>query len=254
MSLPDLPPKVVARLATALRTGMVGRDASAARWRVAVGAEHAEAAREAAERLAERGLEGRAAAAALELLAEHQGRRAPVDLVWSGPTVPGLHARDTRQVLEELLSAARRSLWISTFTWWDGQRAFQPLAEAMDTRPELRVRLMLNIARRDARSPEGVERFAERFWGREWPGARRPEVFYDPRPLEGGGAVLHAKAVVVDEEVLFVTSANLTEAALDRNIELGLLVRDPPLARAVAVHFAALVERGLLAPLPKPAG
>ena len=30
------------------------------------------------------------------------------------------------------------------------------------------------------------------------------------------GAVLHAKAVVTDEEAVFVTSANFTEAALDR--------------------------------------
>src|SRR5260221_8483328 len=49
----------------------------------------------------------------------------------------------------------------------------------------------------------------------------------DPRALEldGPGGVLHA-TVVADDEVVFVTSANLTEAAFDRNIELGLLVRD----------------------------
>jgi phosphatidylserine/phosphatidylglycerophosphate/cardiolipin synthase-like enzyme len=34
-------------------------------------------------------------------------------------------------------------------------------------------------------------------------------------------AFLHAKAVVVDDEAVFITSANFTEAALDRNIELG---------------------------------
>jgi hypothetical protein len=38
-------------------------------------------------------------------------------------------------------------------------------------------------------------------------------------------AVLHAKAVVADDEAVLVTSANLTEAALDRNIELGV---EPP--------------------------
>ena len=62
--------------------------------------------------------------------------------------------------------------------------------------------------------------------------------------------MLHAKAVVVDDEVVFVTSANLTEAALDRNFELGLLVRDRGLALTVSSHFHALIERGLLRLLP----
>ena len=66
----------------------------------------------------------------------------------------------------------------------------------------------------------------------------------------GPRGVLHAKAVVIDDEVVFVTSANLTEAALDRNIELGLLVRDRALAANVAMHFQTLIERGLLLPLP----
>ena len=47
-----------------------------------------------------------------------------------------------------------------------------------------------------------------------------------------------------------MTSANLTEAALERNIELGLLVRDRALAATVVCHFQALVDRGLLCPLP----
>jgi phosphatidylserine/phosphatidylglycerophosphate/cardiolipin synthase-like enzyme len=67
---------------------------------------------------------------------------------------------------------------------------------------------------------------------------------------DGPGGVLHAKAVVADVEVVFVTSANLTEAALDRNIEVGLLVRDRALALSVSSHFYGLIDRGLLHPLP----
>ena len=44
--------------------------------------------------------------------------------------------------------------------------------------------------------------------------------------------MLHAKAVVVDDRAAFVTSANLTEAALDRNIEVGVLSRERTLAAA----------------------
>ncbi len=96
-----------------------------------------------------------------------------------------------------------------------------------------------------------MRKFADRFWGTDWPGSSRPAVYYDPRSLDpdGPGGVLHAKAVVVDDEAVFVTSANLTEAALDRNIEVGLLVRDRALAATVLSHFQGLIDRGLLRPL-----
>ncbi len=64
-------------------------------------------------------------------------------------------------------------------------------------------------------------------------------MYYDPRALEldGPGGVLHAKAIVADDEVVFVTSANLTEAALNRIIEVGLLVRDRAMAATLSSHF-----------------
>jgi phosphatidylserine/phosphatidylglycerophosphate/cardiolipin synthase-like enzyme len=114
--------------------------------------------------------------------------------------------------------------------------------------------LLLNIQRKrgESASEQLVRRFADRFWKIDWPGSARPGVFYDPRALEqdGPSGVLHAKAVVTDDEAVFVTSANLTEAALDRNIELGLLVRDRTLAASVSSHFRGLIDRGLLRPLP----
>ena len=63
--------------------------------------------------------------------------------------------------------------------------------------------------------------------------------------------MLHAKAVVVDEERVFVTSANFTAAALDDNIELGLLVRHRPLALSVVKHLQGLIDRRLLRALPE---
>ncbi len=41
------------------------------------------------------------------------------------------------------------------------------------------------------------------------------------------------------------------EAALDRNIELGLLVRDRALAASVVCHFRGLIDREMLSLLPE---
>ena len=97
-----------------------------------------------------------------------------------------------------------------------------------------------------------ASRFATVF-SRNCRGIRRPDVFYDPRsvdPVDVPGAVLHAKAVVQDNELAFVTSANLTPNALERNIEAGVLVRDRSLAQTLAAHFQRLIDTGLVVPLP----
>ena len=97
-----------------------------------------------------------------------------------------------------------------------------------------------------------MRKFADRFWTTEWPGAARPRVFYDPRApeVEAPAGVLHPKAIVADDESVLVTFANLTEAALDRNIELGLLIRDRALAASIVTHFQGLIDGGLLSALP----
>ena len=44
---------------------------------------------------------------------------------------------------------------------------------------------------------------------------------------------------MADDEAVFVTSANLKEAALDRNIELVLLVTDRTLALTITSYLQA---------------
>jgi len=210
---------------------------------------------EALQDLARLGVAGPGAAAWIRTVDQAAAHARGPDLVWSGPGVPGTTARRSGQVFEELVGSARRSIWASTYAFFDGPRAFDGLARRMAAVPALQVVLLLNIQRRrgDASPADHlVRRFADRFWGEEWPGAARPQVYFDPRSLEPDrpAGVLHAKAVVADEEAVLVTSANFTEAARERNIELGLLVRDPALAASVARHFQALIDQGYLRALP----
>jgi phosphatidylserine/phosphatidylglycerophosphate/cardiolipin synthase-like enzyme len=255
-ALLSLPSHLRERLAIALESGLLpGRPTVAALRSVLGSAEPVEGVPGALAELERLGFAGSAAAVWIRTLAKADARSPRPDLVWSGPEVPGLHARDTRRVYEELLGSAERSIWVSTYAYFDGPKAFEVLARRMDAVSGLRVTLLLNIQRRrgDTTAAEQlVRRFADRFWTAEWPGVSRPSVFYDPRALDldGSQGVLHAKAVVADDEAVFVTSANLTEAAFDRNIEVGLLVRDRALAASVLAHFRGLIDGGLLCALP----
>lgn len=253
-----LPAHLRSRLGGALSSSMLVAPYTTAAIRSALagGGADAEALRDALTALDARGINGPAITLALEVAARAgSGGTSRPDLVWSGPTALGVHTRSTRQVYDELIGAATRSIWISTYAYYNGQHAFKSLSDRMTAIPGLRVRMLLNIARQHGDDTAGdvlAAKFAERLWNRDWPGEARPAVYFDPRSLEPGGpdGVLHAKAIVVDDQTAFVTSANLTEAAFDRNIEVGILSRDHLLATSLAKHFHLLIDHGRLEKLP----
>lgn len=252
----DLPAHLRKRLASALESGLLAKPYSVVSLRSVLGLrEGGDEVLGALHEFERMGIVGAGVAAWIRSVEQATSRIPRPDLVWSGPEVPGISARDTRRVYEELLGSAERSVLATTYAFFDGPKAFEVLAHRMDAQAELRVTLLLNIQRKrgdTTAADQLVRRFADRFWGNDWPGTSRPSVYYDPRALEmdGPGGVLHAKAVVVDDLAVFITSANLTEAALDRNIEVGLLVRDRALALSVSTHFRNLIDRELLRPLP----
>ena len=91
---------------------------------------------DALEELEGMSITGRAAAAWIRAVDKAVDRLPRPDLVWSGPEVPGLYARDTRRVYEELLGAAEDSIWACSYAYFDGPRAFEVLARRMDEKPE----------------------------------------------------------------------------------------------------------------------
>ncbi len=54
-------------------------------------------------------------------------------------------------------------------------------------------------------------------------------------------AAVHAKCAVADGNLAFITSANLTSAALERNMELGVLLRGGIAPPRLRDHLKALV-------------
>jgi phosphatidylserine/phosphatidylglycerophosphate/cardiolipin synthase-like enzyme len=251
-----LPARALDDLAAALRGGRLTGGASALAIRYAVPAIGEAAAVEICLLLAS-GLAVQHAALLLDALAAEQirYRDAACELVTSGPDIVGA-TRDTGVVLHELFAAAERRVLIVGFAVHQGRDVFAALAARMRQRPDLAVRLCLDVRRAagdTTRTDAIVRRFAERFVRQEWPGPRLPEIFYDPRSLaeaDARRASLHAKCVVADGVKVLIGSANFTEAAQLRNIEIGILTTDAAIADAVERHIAALIEAGHLQPLP----
>lgn len=214
----------------------------------------------AVQQLNEQGLGPNNIALLFEAIARDRQRRPTpedlIELVSTGPEAPGVPYRDTRIVVREMFSSARESVTIVGYAVFQGRQVFQALAERMEQIPDLQVRMFLDVQRPTAdtsMASEILHRFADRFRTREWPGSRLPEVYYDPRSLDvetSRRSSLHAKCIVVDARCAFISSANFTEAAQLRNIEIGVVIRIQAFAERLVHHFAALAEQGLLRRVP----
>lgn len=180
---------------------------------------------------------------------------AGAELVWTGPESAVAASRDTAVVLGELFGSATRTVVVSTFVVEQGQRVFKALSDRMAEIPSLQVQLFLHVGRskRDTRHDSEILREFVDGFGRHWPWSPRPHVFYDPRSLSLDDAVRatwHAKCVVIDDEVAFVTSANFTERAQSRNVEAGVLVRNAHFARQLRHQFESLVQSRVVIEVP----
>lgn len=191
------------------------------------------------------------------ILAGRQRDRVLVpDLVVSGPDVPGVPTADTYAVVQSLFQEAQNEIVLAGYAFHNGKLLFERLAEQKKKRPQLRILFHVDVPRRagDTSAPEAIVlRYAEEFRQRHWPWKPFPEVYYDPRALHTDShtrASLHAKVVVVDRVKLFLTSANFTEAAQQRNVEMGLLSHAAYLAEQVAAYFEGLRQSGQLLRLP----
>jgi phosphatidylserine/phosphatidylglycerophosphate/cardiolipin synthase-like enzyme len=177
-------------------------------------------------------------------------------LVWTGPETLGVTNRDTGVVVRELFGSAETEVLVAGFAVYQGRMVFKRLAKRMEERPNLRVKLFLDVQRPSgdtSTAQELLHRFAHRFRKQEWPSEKLPELYYDPRSLDQDAlkhSSLHAKCVVVDRRVALVTSANFTEAAQTRNIEVGALIQSEWFAAQLGSHFEMLADKRILLVLP----
>jgi phosphatidylserine/phosphatidylglycerophosphate/cardiolipin synthase-like enzyme len=173
---------------------------------------------------------------------EHHRSREEVQVIWTGPDLSGLPFRRTEQALLELVTSARQSLLIVAFAAYK----IPELVKAINTSATSGVEVICVFESPEA--SEGKICFsATKQLGLcaavrtlVWPFSKRPK---DQRGKHGS---LHAKCAVVDNKLLFLSSANLTEFAFNLNMESGVLIRCWELPLAVERHFRALISNGNL--------
>lgn len=176
-------------------------------------------------------------------------------------TGPKLHskARPTRAMFLELLGKASESVLIAGYELDHGAVLFEPLFAAMRDRG-VSARMFVDI--RPAPSPKTnhdsyLAIAAHKLLARNWPfGSPLPQLYhYAATAKHGSYKSLHAKCVVVDRRHVLIGSANFTKRGIERNLEVGVYLDSPELAKTLIEQFEQLIDSGEIVQLsvaPKP--
>lgn len=180
----------------------------------------------------------RAATAAVEDVRDLQH----VSVVWTGPASFEVPVRATSAVLAEVIDEARKRLVVVSFAAYKVADVVHALSAAAGRGVDVRLVLESAVESKGKLTHDAKEAFdalgdVVSFY--VWPS--------ELRISKGGGhAAMHAKCAVADRRTAFVTSANLTGAAMTDNMELGLVVRGGDVPKRIAGHFDTLMADGVL--------
>jgi phosphatidylserine/phosphatidylglycerophosphate/cardiolipin synthase-like enzyme len=166
------------------------------------------------------------------LSARRLAAAATVDVVVTGPDSPEAPVRLTSEVVRQLISCAKQRVTLVSYAAYH-----MPLIiAALDDAAARGVHIDLILESAELLKGGGGAAAYAKYRVYQWPTDKR-----DPPD-----AKLHAKAVIVDGRDILLTSANMTNAAYDKNLELGVLSRGGTTAQRVQRHFDSLIAKGVL--------
>lgn len=166
----------------------------------------------------------------------------PAQLVLSGPHIPP-PARDTSAVVSQMITSAQSECLLLTYAFSHADITFRLLLEAV--RRGVRVTCVFDpdplLKSGTIATKQALQKLQE----------LGTEVLAWSRDVEPE-ASMHAKAIVVDRTLCLITSANLTERAFTRNVEIGVLLNDPEMSAILVAYCDCLRAHGRLVSFDKP--
>ena len=179
-----------------------------------------------------------AAGHAFENVSKHQS----AELVWTGPTTPFVSARRTEQALLQVIGAAKQNLFVTSFVAYDVSTIVKALNDASARGVSISMLLESSQDHGGSISFDVIGKMrllvpsAKLYAWRE-----RSAPFADGR--------VHAKVAVADDDLCFITSANLTGHAMEQNMEAGVLLSGGQIPRLLHDHLQALVDTKTVSPV-----
>ncbi|UVF22796.1 DISARM system phospholipase D-like protein DrmC (plasmid) [Microvirga terrae] len=162
-------------------------------------------------------------------------RESSIDLVWTGPTTPIVATRRTEQVLLDIIRRAEHDIFLVSFVAYDVPSVVQALTAAAGRRVEIRILLETSTSHGGSLSIDPIDMMRDNV-----PSALL--YVWTDRELPFRDGRVHAKVAVADGNTAFLTSANLTGHALEKNMEAGVVIRGGHIPASLRSHLHALID------------
>lgn len=157
------------------------------------------------------------------------------EFVWTGPTTPFVSARRTEQALLQVINSAEQSLFITSFVAYDVSTIVKALNAANDRGVAISMLLELSQEQGGSITFDAIGNM------RELIKSAKLYVWRDKLDEFLNGRV-HSKVALADGKMCFITSANLTGYAMEKNIEAGVLITGFRFCNALKLHFESLIS------------
>ncbi|MTH36506.1 phospholipase [Paracoccus limosus] len=162
-------------------------------------------------------------------------RESSVELVWTGPTTPFVATRRTEQVLLDLIGHAQSDIFLVSFVAYDVATVIDALNAATTRGIDIRILLETSTSHGGSLTIDPIVMMR-----RCVPSAAL--YVWTDRPAPFAEGRVHAKVAVADGNSAFLTSANLTGHALEKNMEAGVVISGGHVPAGLRAHLHALIE------------
>lgn len=153
--------------------------------------------------------------------------------VWTAPAAIAKQG-DINTFTSELVCRANHSVVCSTFNFQRSSALWEALKGVLE-REGVMVKIYMDTSAADG--PGQMKTPSTSEVARELEGA----LVFRTKELEDGKRCRnHAKFISIDQRTLLVTSANFSWSAEEANVELGLRIEDPSIARMVETQMEEL--------------
>lgn len=156
------------------------------------------------------------------------------ELIWTGPITPIVSTRRTEQALLEVIDAASCSLFMTSFVAYKVPSIVAAIESAIQRGVAVSMLLESSDQHGGAISVDAIGKMRELL----------PEVIlyhWADKGDEFEDAKVHAKVAVADQSKCFISSANLTGHAMEKNMEAGVVIQGGSVPDALHKHLNALV-------------
>lgn len=161
------------------------------------------------------------------------------ELVWTGPTTPFVSARRTEQALLQVINSAEHSLFITSFVAYNVSTIVKALNVASDRGVAISMLLELSQDQGGYITFDVIGKMKSLVpKARLYAWRDKADSFADGR--------VHAKVAVSDDKICFITSANLTGYAMEKNIEAGVLIVGNKIASLLQMHLTGLIDTKII--------